>query len=655
VVFTVMAGLFAPLLIASGDAHAARLETELRLTAFSPITVEDGKTVHASGTFTTNKTLDDVVVRLEVGSTRFVSRSSIAEAAATPPYTAPVLGAEDDLKKVRRGETTTFRISFPASDLPLDAAGVYPMRLVATDSSGEVSSVSTFLPWAPDGALAPSRLLMFWPVIGDADQVTGGADGSVNAADSLTQSVSGTGRLATIVDAGERAPATWVVDPSVLNHADQLDEPAADAWVDAASSAIQQRRTVVLPYGDPDVAAVAAADRPGFLVQGQAKSTRVMNRLVGTTGPAVRSGLAWPADGAGDEQTIDTAGRAGDSFVLLDEENAPVVTPLTFTPSGRITWPDPELDVLLADESASALMASPASSPGDVLLARQRFLAETLLHSGELPDDPRLLVIAPPRRWDPSPLWADSLVDAVRHANWLDPVSLNKAVQPSPPPFEREAPTIPAEVASHQLPTDMVYAAQTALTDNRRFAAILTQPGRVTPAIEDDLFTSLSTAWRGDPEAAEASQDKTIANLQTMRNRVRIVSQGGTLANDRGAFPMTLRNELDQSVVVQLHVTSTDPLRLRVDGPTNNIRIGPEQSYSTTVNLDAVTSGRLSFDAQLRTPKGADYSDPVTVVVDVRGFGRITLVIFGAAVGLLVIAAGLRVFRRIRNARRGAS
>jgi hypothetical protein len=653
-VFIVTTGLFAPLLIVGGDAAAAHLQTELHLTSFSPITVEDGKTVHASGTFTTNKTLDDVVVRLEVGSTRFVSRSAIAEAAATPPFTAPVLGADDDLKKVRRGETKTFRITLPASDLPLgdQGAGVFPMRLVAADASGEVASVSTFLPWSPDGALAPSRLLMFWPVIGDADLATGGSDGSADGDDVLTQSVSGSGRLATIVDAGERAPATWVVDPGVLNSADQLQSPAADDWVDTASAAIQHRRTVVLPYGDPDVAAVAAAGRPGFLVQAQAKSTRVMNRLVGSAG---RSGLAWPADGAGDEKTIDTAGRAGDSFVLLDEENAPLLTPLTFTPSGRIEWPDPQLDVLLADEPASALMASPANSPGDVLLARQRFLAETLLHSGELPADPRLLVIAPPRRWDPSPVWADSLVEAVRRANWLDPVSLDEAVRPSPPPFEREAPTIPAETASHQLPTDMVFAAQSALTDNRRFAAILTKPGQVTPPIENDLFTSLSTAWRSDVEAAQASQDKTIADLQALRNKVRIVSQGGTLANDRGSFPVTLRNQLDQSVVVQLHVASTDPLRLRVDGPRDNIRIGPEQSFSTEVALDAVTSGRLSFDAQLRTPQGADYSEPVTVVIDVRGFGRITLLIFGAAVGLLVIAAGMRVFRRIRNARRGAS
>ena len=64
-----------------------------------------------------------------------------------------------------------------------------------------------------------------------------------------------------------------------------------------------------------------------------------------------------------------------------------------------------------------------------MLLARQRFLAETLLHALEL-TEPRLLVIAPPRRWDPSELWADELVTAIRRAPWLNPVSLDEAVRP---------------------------------------------------------------------------------------------------------------------------------------------------------------------------------------------------------------------------------
>ncbi len=640
----------------------APLQADLRLTGFAPVSVVEGKTVRASGTFTTNKTIDNVTVQFEIGDTAFFSRSAITEAASTPPFTYELFGASDDINKVRRGETKTFRISFPSSDLPFSTAGVYPMKVTAVDSdSGEIlSSVSSFLPWSPEGlGNVPSRLLMFWPVIGDAELTTadaGVSDGSSSDAadrrDALLQETlaEDTGRLATLVESGSEAKATWVLDPALLSHAAQLDTPAAEAWLADLASVAATRRIAAMPYGDPDIAAVGAAGRPGFLVQGQSKGDRVFRRVLDAE---PRSDLAWPADGAGDEQTISTSGRAGDAFVLLDGENAPLVTPETYTPSGRISWPDPELDVLLADEAASALVATPATTQGDVLLARQRFLAETYLHSLETNAE-RLLVIAPPRRWDPSPEWADELVGAIRHANWLDPVTMDEAVEPSLTFFEREPPTIAEDAADRQLPSDMVIAAQQGITDTRRLAAILTRPRQITPAIEDQLFTSVGTAWRADPAAAEAAQDATLAQLRTTRGRVRIVSQGGTLADDRGSYPVSLRNQLDQPVVVRLAVTSTDQLRLRVDGPGEPIRIAAQGSETVNVELDAVTSGRMSFDAQLRTPGGAAYSDPVTVTVDVRGFGQITLVVFGVAVGLLVLAAAIRIARRVRNARRAS-
>ncbi|MCZ3387982.1 MAG: DUF6049 family protein [Actinomycetia bacterium] len=639
----------AVLLIPGGGASAAPLTTELRLTTLSPISAQPGTTLRAKGTFTANRTLEDVAVRLEVGTTAFVSRSAITEAAANPPFTTAVSGADDDLNKVRRGTTEEFSIAVPTDDLPFDSPDVFPLRIVAVDAvtGAELSEIATFLPWAPDGVgVSPTRLLMFWPLVGEPTRDSTGEF----VDDSLASAVAPGGRLSTLVRSGSGAPATWVVDPALLDDTAALDQPGAEQWLSSFSASADTREVVALPYGDPDVAAVASAGRPGFLRQGQAKGDRVYQRLVGTT---ARSDLSWPADGAGDEQVIGTSGRAGDTVVLLSEENAPLVSPLTYTPSGRIAWEDPQVDVLLADPPASALVASPADTATDVLLARQRFLAETLLHALEL-YEPRLLVIAPPRRWDPSPLWADELVTAIRRASWLNPVSLDQAVHPSAPTVLRDSPSIPTTTLDRQLPASMVAAASQALTDNHRLAAILTRPKQLSTPIGKSLFTSVSTAWRADPPAAEASQAATLDQLSSQRSKVRIVSAGGTLGGDSGSFPVTLRNQLDQAVVVRLGVTSTDPLRLRVNGPDERIKIAPARSFLAEVQLDATTSGRLSFDAQLLTPRGAAYDDPVTLAVDVKGFGQITFVVFGAAVALLILAAGIRVFRRIRAARRVA-
>lgn len=639
------------LLLTPSGAEAAPLRTTLQLTALTPLAPQGDDTLRAKGTFVANRTLDDVVVRLQMGTTPFVSRTSIAEAAADPPFTSAVPGAEDDLGKVRRGVREQFTVAIKVDDLPFGFAGVYPLRVVAVDGSNgaELSDTTTFLPWAPEGVGVPSsRVLMFWPFLSQPVRDSTGAFTS----DSLAVTTAPGGRLSTLVKTGADAPATWIVDPAVLDATADLDEPSSNAWLADFQEAAAGRDVIALPYGDPDVAAVSAAGRPGFLQRGQRKGDNVYQQLVGS---AFRSDLSWPAEGAADSRVIATSSRGGDTIVLLAEANSPQVTPLTYTPSGRIAWEDPAIDVLLADGPASALVSTPASTTSDVLLARQRFLAETLLHALELPSDPRLLVISPPRRWNPSASWADELVKTLRRAPWITPVSLTTALRPSAPVVERSAPTVPEVVAQDQLPASMVLAAQRGLHENHRLAAILTRPGRLASPIEDSLFTSVGTSWRADVGAAEASQSATLDRLAAQRGRVRIVSKGGTLGDDRGSFPVTIRNQLDQTVIVRLDVTSTDPLRLRVTGPEGRIRIAPARSRSVEVELDAVTSGSLSFDAQLRTPRGPAYSEPVTLVVDVRGFGQITFVVFGVAVALLVLAAAIRVARRIRAGRRAAA
>ena len=129
----------------------------------------------------------------------------------------------------------------------------------------------------------------------------------------------------------------------------------------------------------------------------------------------------------------------------------------------------------------------------------------------------------------------------------------------------------------------------------------------MTPAIEDQLFTSVSTAWRADPAAAEAAQAATLEQLRTLRGRVRIVSQGGTLADDRGSFPVTVRNQLDQPVVVGLAVTTTDPLRpqgqrTRRHDPDRAQEFGDRHTSSSTPSLAVACRSTHSCERMVVPP-----------------------------------------------------
>ena len=619
-------------------------QTEIALKQFTPISVQPGKVLRVRGRFTSDTELRNVALHLELGSSPFLTRSAVTEAAASPPVTTRVSGALDDVGQVSPGGSRKFSIAIPTDDLPLTAAGVYPLRIVASAGplDAVVDSLSTFLPWAPEGVgTTASRLLFFWPLIDIPRRDASGAFTTPGLGAELRPK----GRLGTLTSSGQSAPVTWLIDASLLSDAAAIGSVASRSWLSGLPAAIGGRETAVVPYGDPDLAAVAAADRVDLLRRATAQAKAVADVALGT---GVRTDLGWPAEGAADATTIDRAHRAGSDLLLLDESLLPLVNALPYTPSGRIQQSEPDVELLLADRAASALVASPAKSGNDILLSRQRFLAETLLHTLELPADPRLLVLAPPRRWDPDPGWAAALVQATRQASWLNPVSMAQAVKPSPPATERVEPTIPDATAVRQLPAELVLAAAAAQPPARKFHAILSRPALLARPIENAIYTSLSTAWRADHAAAASSQNATIDLLATERSRVRIVSRGGTLSDDRGLLPVTIRNQLDQAVVVRLSATSADPLRLRVQVPDESIRVAADGVESVSVALDAVTSGRLTIEAQILTPNGRVYSEPVQLDVDVRAYGQVALLVFGAAAALMVLAAIVRVSRRIR-------
>ena len=134
---------------------------------------------------------------------------------------------------------------------------------------------------------------------------------------------------------------------------------------------------------------------------------------------------------------------------------------------------------------------------------------------------------------------------------------------------------------------------------------------------------------------------------------MKIVTRDATLSAESAPLPVTVRNQLDQPVRVRVSVSSVDPLRLRAAVPDEVLVVDAGGSSSVSVQLDAVTSGRLALEVGLLTPRGRAYAEPTEIWVDVRAYGKVALIVFGLAAGLLVLAAAVRITRRIRRARAG--
>ena len=123
-----------------------------------------------------------------------------------------------------------------------------------------------------------------------------------------------------------------------------------------------------------------------------------------------------------------------------------------------------------------------------------------------------------------------------------------------------------------------------------------------------------------------------------------------TFGSKSGMIPLTLVNGLPQEVVVVLRLDPQTP-RL-VLGAVEPQTIGPNQKIQVNVPAEAIAGGPVVVIATLHTSDGAPYGPPVALRVNVTQIGTVALVITVAAAVVLFLAAGIRVVRRVRAARR---
>ena len=159
-----------------------------------------------------------------------------------------------------------------------------------------------------------------------------------------------------------------------------------------------------------------------------------------------------------------------------------------------------------------------------------------------------------------------------------------------------------------------------------------------------------STWWRGRDSRVHQVRAR-AGPPGALRSRVRVQPGSFTFGSRSGRIPLTLVNDLPQAVVVVLRLDPQTP-RLRLEPPLAPQVIGPNRKVQVEVPATAVAGGPVVVEATLHTPSGAPYGQPVPLQVNVTQIGTVALVITVGAAVVLFLAAGLRVVRRVRTARR---
>lgn len=656
------------------------------LTTISPVAPSSTSTLTLAGTLVNQASSPISGLQIQLGMGSLIPDLETLDAdMATPPEPSALVsgGTVSAPTTLPAGARAHFEIQVPIIDLPDVSpafSGVYPLELLLSGTLGGVAQpvgdASTFLPYFPDQPSGAIQVLWLWPVAGTPPVNAAGE----LATSALPRSVAPGGRLARLVAtplpaAGGRAlaPVTWVVDPALLQAVALLahggyrvagqttlrgPDPAAQALLASLRAQVRAPGAAVvsLPYADVDVDALArtplVADIGNAVQKGVADTARLL-------GVDPDRSVTWPPGGAVTQSALDALAGAGISTLVLRGDALPVnpqaIQPPTPTALAVVKTESSSVRALVADTGLAQLLAAGPTGAPTARMAEQLFLAETAMITAEQPGGtPRLVVLSPPRGFDPDPAFLRSLLAATTEVPWMHPVTLGQALAESAT-SARLALTYPAADARAQLSGALLAHVAALRASLAELRGILPANQQITPALDDALFRAESAAWRTDPAGSRALQDGVAAQIQSVLERIQLSSSPTvTLASSSAMLPVTLSNGLTYPVTVGVRLSTTAQGVLR-RSPVSLQTVPPGARVRVDIAARVERSGTFPAELSLTYPDGRPLHPPVQLVLRSTAYGALAVQITVGALAVLVLALLVRAVRRLRALRARAA
>ena len=570
--------------------------------------------------------------------------------------------------------------------------------LATSATNGYQGTSRTFLPyWTGSGSATPLKVAWIWPLIDTPQQ---GACPQTLATNSLDGGFAANGRLSTLLDAGlqwaSKDDLTWAIDPALLSDAtvmthtyftggnaectDRTKLPASAAatgWLSKLAGTAGQP-AFLTPYADVDAAALSHAGLNADLASayqlGDAEASKILPSTFGSsadgTGTGTALAVAWPAGGTADADTLTSLARAGGiNTVVLNSGALATSTPPYDNALARTkTSAGASMSALLADSTITGILgsASAGSSAGAQFAAAQDFLAQTAMIVAEGPNAPtRSLVVAPPAGWDPSPAEAAELLSLTKNAPWLRVADLGTLA------------TAAAKLPAQRLPNRRVTGDELSDSDGyidklqsldvnvTQFESILSDPPKsYLTMLASAVAVTQSSAWRGrGSPGGWLALTELSSYISDLQNTVRLIPvRKILLAGTSGDTLVSVQNGLNQpylpqhglQITVRVGASAEFGSSLQVTSPRDPLVVNPGMTGSARLVLHSTTIGTTTLRLQLLTKDGSPLTWPLAsepLSVEVTRFGRLILVIIFGALGVLVLAAVLRLRRKRRRSR----
>lgn len=665
--------------VAPHDATASTPSTpsaHLSIEEFSPKAAGPKSVLRVSGHLlnSSGSALTHATVRLRYSSRPLPSRSQLklyASKAAGSVDPQSIATQRTLPHGVNAKSSSAWSLKVPVARLGVpNTLGVYPIAVDAVDGTGRtIAEQRTFLTYGTkSAAYKPTHIAWLWPIIDRPHR----ADDGTFMENTLGESLENGGRLSRLVDAGvrnkQKVPLTWMVDPALLDDADHLSrahqtlslgtrtkaepaDPNAAAWLGRLRTAVTGAPLVSLSYGDVDATAITRAGLDDDVKPAVQDGARITQQVLKQT-PS--TSVAWPAQGLADADTMDVLAFSGASTVVLSQRALSGPSQLSYTPDGAAKLPtsNGDVKVLLTDPTLGDVLAG--SPDQSAAVTEQRFLAETELITAELPNSPRTVVVAPPRRWDPAAGLPEALLDDTRSVPWMKPVSAT-SVKPNGGLDRRLQYGTSAK--QDELGRRYLDRVSEIRSQARRFGGLF--PGGTDP-YELATFRMESAAWRDSPTRARRLRERVRWSVDQSSRKINFVNRASvTMGGSEAKIPVTIANELDAGTTAQSRAARTATVRVRVTAPDSNSisvgkyaqvkQIGPGSKVTVYVPVTARAVAVTRLRLELQAADGKPINPPVSMKVQVTTIGETASWVTGAALGVLVIAAAVRFLRRRSN------
>jgi hypothetical protein len=226
------------------------------------------------------------------------------------------------------------------------------------------------------------------------------------------------------------------------------------------------------------------------------------------------------------------------------------------------------------------------------------------------------------------------------------------------------ATTPPTDEAGAELPRDVPGRVDDDVVDSIRAAAgrqweltaALTVDARTgltglqyTAPLREDMLRALSQteppATRND--VARQRLAVVAATIEDLFRSVTIVNPGDsyTLASERSALPLAVRNDLAVPIRVRLNVVVPPGMTVTDIGEQEV----PPGYLPLRVPVEVHVTQRVAVDITLRTPDGVQLGEPVRLSVHSNAYGKLLFTITLAGGAVLALLVGRRLYHRFRG------